>query len=138
MHPADNRKVCERYAGELPASGCKSAVDDLARNQEAACATHATLTNHADVYRAARIVANDAGWVSSTLIRSSLPRPMDGRQVSTLTMWVRVLLGAPDNLPGGGHSRASYAQRQRFESSRGGICVRGGIGIRTTLRSLAL
>lgn len=27
--------------------------------------------------------------------RSNLPRPKDGRQASTLTMWVRILLGAP-------------------------------------------
>lgn len=55
--------------------------------------------------------------------RSRLPRPMDGRQVSTLTMWVRVLLGAPCFSP----VRGSYPAACQFESDRGGhICVRGG------------
>ncbi len=41
------------------------------------------------------IVAHEAGDGSTPFARSNLPRPTEGRRVSTPTMQVRILLGAP-------------------------------------------
>ena len=147
-----------------PNSGCKSAVDGRAWNSEDAGSIPAALTispsgAHTDVHSPDKREAASANLAGRTKYAGAhgarhrcqrsmgqfdsvrplqLPWPKDGREPSKLTMYVRVVLRAPFCL-GGGHSRASYAQRREFESPQGSqTCVRGGTGIRTTLRASAL